>query len=150
MDDIKLLIADPAAARAKCESDRLEMMEGSADELFEMLSSLLSETDRAALTPELAEHMTESTQSGLAPGADGWWDDAVAEISPWAVELSDIRTPVLLRHGREDRFVPFGHGKWLARHIPGVQAELTEDDGHLTLTERHLDQVHAWLLERLG
>jgi hypothetical protein len=37
----------------------------------------------------------------------------------------------------------------LARHIPGVQAELTEDDGHLTLTERHLDTVHAWLLEHL-
>ena len=59
-------------------------------------------------------------------------------------------TPVLLRHGSQDRFVPFGHGEWLARHLPGVQAELTEDDGQLTLTERHLDQVHAWLLERLG
>jgi hypothetical protein len=30
-----------------------------------------------------------------------------------------------------------------------VQAELTDDDGHLTLIERHLDQIHAWLLERL-
>jgi len=69
---------------------------------------------------------------------------------PPGFELDSIRTPVLLHHGREDRFVPFGHGQWLSRHIPGVQAELTEDDGHLTLTTRHLDDVHAWLLERLG
>ncbi len=149
VEDIKLLITDQAAARAKCESDRLELLEASAEDLFEMLNSLLSETDRAALTPELAEYMTESTHSGLAPGADGWWDDGVAEMSPWGFELIDIRTPVLLRHGRQDRFVPFGHGEWLARHIPGVQAELTEDDGHLTLTEGHLDQIHAWLLERM-
>lgn len=150
VEDIKLLITDRAAARAKCENDRLEVLEASAEDLFQMLGSLLSETDGAALTPELAEHMTESNRVGLAPGSDGWWDDGVAEISPWGFELSDIRTPVLLRHGRQDRFVPFGHGEWLASHIPGVQAELTEDDGHLTLTECHLDQVHAWLLERLG
>jgi pimeloyl-ACP methyl ester carboxylesterase len=149
VEDIQLLIEDRAAARAKCQRDRLELLQASAEEVFEMLSSLLSETDRAALTPELAEHMTQSTRSGLAPGSDGWWDDGVAEISPWGFELQDIRTPVLLRHGRQDRFVPFAHGEWLARHIPGVQAELTEDDGHLTLTERHLDQIHAWLLERL-
>ena len=54
---------------------------------------------------------------------------------------------MLLRHGREDRFVPVGHGEWLAQHIPGVRAELTDDDGHLTLVPRHLESVHRWLLE---
>jgi pimeloyl-ACP methyl ester carboxylesterase len=56
---------------------------------------------------------------------------------------------VLLLHGRQNRFVPFGHGEWLSRHIPGVEAKLTEDDGHLTLTARHLDDIHDWLLTRL-
>jgi pimeloyl-ACP methyl ester carboxylesterase len=70
-------------------------------------------------------------------------------LAPWGFELESIRTPVLLRHGRQDRFVPFPHGEWLARNIPGVQAELRDDDGHLTLTERHLDDVHRWLLDHL-
>ena len=101
------------------------------------------------LTGEFAQFLVDCTQSGLAPGAEGWWEDAVAFMEPWGFELGSIRTPVLLYHGRQDRFVPFGHGEWLAGHIPGVQAELTDDDGHLTLTDRHLEQIHAWLLERL-
>jgi pimeloyl-ACP methyl ester carboxylesterase len=150
VEDIRLLFDDPVAARAKCESDRVEMLATSPDELVEYLSTLLTPTDAAVLTGELAQYLVDAVRSGLAPGSDGWWDDNVAELSPWGFALDSIRTPVLLRHGRQDRFVPFAHGEWLARHIPGVQAELTDDDGHLTLTERHLDDVHAWLLDRLG
>ncbi len=59
-----------------------------------------------------------------------------------------IQTPVLLLHGRHDRFVPFAHGEWLARAIPGVEARLSDTDGHLSLTMHHLDEVHGWLLDR--
>jgi pimeloyl-ACP methyl ester carboxylesterase len=101
------------------------------------------------LTGELAQYLVDCPRSGLAPGSDGWWADDMALLARWGFELDSIRTPVLLRHGRHDRFVPFAHGEWLARHITGVEAELTDDDGHLTLTVRHLEQIHDWLLERL-
>ncbi len=148
-DDIRLMLEDPPAARAKCESDRLELLEVTPDGLMEILKTLLAPVDAAELTGELAQFMIESGKAGLAPGSDGWWDDELAFLEPWGFELGSIRTPVLLLHGRQDRFVPFAHGEWLARNIPGVQAELSDDDGHLTLTRRHLDDVHAWLLERL-
>lgn len=149
VDDVRLFFEDRAAARAKCEQDRLEYLQVSAEQLHELLKTLLSPADAAVLTGELAQYLVDCTRSGLAPGAEGWWEDEVALNEPWGFELGSIRTPVLLYHGRQDRFVPFGHGEWLAGHIPGVRAELTDDDGHLTLTERHLEQIHAWLLERL-
>ena len=58
------------------------------------------------------------------------------------------RCPVLLLHGRQDMFVPPGHGEWLAKHIPGVEAQLHDDDGHATLVNR-IPEVHAWLSEHL-
>jgi pimeloyl-ACP methyl ester carboxylesterase len=149
VDDVRLLVEDRAAARAKCEQDRVAFLELSAEQLHEMLKTLLSPADAAVLTGELAQYLVDCTRSGLAPSAEGWWEDDVALNEPWGFELGSIRTPVLLYHGRQDRFVPFGHGEWLAGQIPGVRAELTDDDGHLTLTDRHLEQVHAWLLERL-
>jgi pimeloyl-ACP methyl ester carboxylesterase len=148
-EDTLLMLKDPVAARAKAESDRLDMIAITPDALIEYLNTLLTPVDAAELTGELAEYLVRAARSGLAPGSEGWWDDDVAFLAPWGFELDSIRTPVLLYHGRQDRFVPFGHGEWLSRHIPGVQAELTDDDGHLTLTVRHLDRIHAWLLERL-
>lgn len=149
-DDLRLFLDDRAAARAKCEQDRLEFLEVSAEQLHEQLKTLLSPADAAVLTGEFSQYLVDCIQSGLAPGAEGWWEDGVAMNEPWGFELGSIRTPVLLYHGRQDRFVPFGHGEWLAGQIPGVQAELTDDDGHLTLTDRHLEQIHSWLLERLN
>lgn len=149
VEDFKLQLSDPIAARAKCEQDRREMLTLGADELLGYLETLLSPPDAAVLTGALAEFLVASTRDGLGTTSDGWWDDTVAFLSPWGFEFASIETPVLLRHGRQDRFVPYGHGEWLSRHIPGVQAELTEDDGHLTQFMRHIDRVHAWLLERL-
>jgi pimeloyl-ACP methyl ester carboxylesterase len=149
-DDARLLLADPEAARAKCEQERLETLALTPEDLFDYLSSLLSPVDAAVLTGELADYLVEADRSGLEPGPDGWWDDDLALMSPWGFELGSIGTPVLLRHGRQDRFVPFGHGEWLAAHIPGVDARLTDDDGHLTLTANHLDELHDWLVERVA
>ena len=55
----------------------------------------------------------------------------------------------MLLHGRQDKDVPFGHGQWLAAHIPGVEARLLDNDGHMTLAAHHIGDVHGWLSERL-
>jgi pimeloyl-ACP methyl ester carboxylesterase len=149
VEDIKLELSDPAAARAKCEQDRLEMLSQTAAEMMEGMRSLLSPVDAAELSGELGQYFVDSAHSGLGQSSDGWWDDNVALGSPWGFDLGDIRTPVLLLQGGQDQFVPFGHGEWLAGAIPGVEARLSEEDGHLTLLPRHLGEVHAWLLDRM-
>jgi pimeloyl-ACP methyl ester carboxylesterase len=149
VDGIKLYLRDPEAARAKLESRREEILATSAAELAGGLQSLLSPTDAAVLKDALADYLIYCDHEGLAPGAQGWWDDGVAHSSPWGFETSDISVPVLLMHGRQDRFVPFGHGEWLAAHVPGVEARLFDHDGHLTLLANRIPEVHAWLADRL-
>ena len=128
----------------------MEWIEATPESLLEQMGTLLSPVDARELSGELAEYFVAVSRSGLAPGVDGWCEDDAAFMAPWGFELEAIRTPVLLLHGRQDRFVPFGHGEWLAAHIPGVQAQLSDDDGHVTLTARHLAEVHTWLLEHAG
>jgi pimeloyl-ACP methyl ester carboxylesterase len=149
VDDFRLLLTDEAAARIKLEKDREDFLAASAGDLAEGLKSLLTPVDAAVLAGGMAEYLTISMHEGLAPGGQGWWDDARAEASPWGFEVTQISVPVLLLHGRQDRFVPFGHGQWLAAHIPGVEARLLDDDGHLTLIENRVAEVHAWLASGL-
>jgi pimeloyl-ACP methyl ester carboxylesterase len=148
-DDFKLLKSDPEAMRAKLEKEREQTLATSSGGLLDLLKTLLTPTDAAALTGEFAEYLVYTGREGLAPGAQGWWDDGVAHAGPWGFELSAIRVPVLLMHGRQDQFVPFGHGQWLAARIPGVEARLLDDDGHLTLETQRIGEVHAWLADRM-
>jgi pimeloyl-ACP methyl ester carboxylesterase len=148
-DDIRLFLRDPRAARAKLEADREAILATSAAELADALQTLLTPTDAAALNGPLADYLIYCDHEGLAPGVEGWWDDGVAQASPWGFELSAVSVPVLLMHGRQDMFVPFGHGQWLAAHIPGVEARLFDHDGHLTLLTNRIPEVHAWLADHL-
>jgi pimeloyl-ACP methyl ester carboxylesterase len=144
-DDFREYFTDPGAARQSVAKDREEALADTPEHVAKGLASLLSPTDAAVLTGDLAEYLVWSTKEGLAPGDEGWWEDTVAHLGPWGFELAQISVPVLLLHGREDKFVPFGHGEWLARHVPGVTARLLDHDGHLTVLEHRIPEVHDWL-----
>jgi pimeloyl-ACP methyl ester carboxylesterase len=144
-DDFRLMLADEAASRAKTEKDRDEVLAATADTLAATMPTLLTPTDAAVFTGELAEFLAWSHQDGLAPGAEGWFEDGWVLGHPWGADPASISVPVLVMHGREDLFVPFGHGQWLAAHIPGAEARLLDSDGHLTLIQNRVGEVHAWL-----
>ncbi len=148
VDDTRLVLTDEAAARKKLDKDREELLAASPDEVARGIESMLTPTDAAAMRGEFHEFMLSCTQDGLAPGSQGWWDDNCM-LRPWGFDLADIAIPVLLLHGRQDMFSPPGHGEWLAKHIPGVEARLLDDDGHATLVQNRLPEVHAWLSEHL-
>ena len=149
-DDFRLMQEDMAASRAKMVKDREGLLATPVADLGKSLESLLTPTDAAALTGELAEYLSWSMKDGLAPGMEGWWEDSVAFCGPWGFDLAQISVPVLVVHGRQDMFVPFGHGEWLAAHVPGAEPWLLDEDGHVTLMENRMGEVHAWLADRMN
>ena len=138
------------ALRPFHERDAPLLAAGGPDGLREGIATLLSAVDATALQGALAAHLYDGFVGGLSSGIDGWLDDDLAFVAPWGFDLDAIALPVLLWHGVEDRFVPPAHGEWLAARIPGVEARITAEDGHLTLYENRIPEVHAWLLERAG
>ena len=100
------------------------------------------------MTAEFAEWGYRVMSEGAAKRIEGWRDDDLAVVKAWGFELRDIRIPVLLLHGTEDLMAPVAHGRWLAERIPGVEAEISDTEGHLTLLAHRIPQVHEWLLER--
>jgi pimeloyl-ACP methyl ester carboxylesterase len=150
VDDFNLTLhGSESDIRARAAELRDETLAASAEELASTMETLLTPTDAAALTGELADYLAYTGRDGLAPGIDGLLEDEGAFVEPWGFDVSAITVPVLVVHGREDQFVPQNHGVWLAAQIPGAQAWLTDNDGHLTLFENRVGEVHEWLLDQL-
>ena len=159
VDDMVLFLTDEAAARAKTDRDRAEILDEAPGDAAETAASadddaadgfgpMLPPVDVAAIEGGLGDFFAIAMRDGLAPGSEGWWEDNCM-LRPWGFSLSDITVPVLLLHGRQDTFVPFGHGQWLAGHIPSVKAMLLDDDGHLSLLQNRVPEVHWWLSDHL-
>lgn len=135
-----------AALAPSLASDREQMLAATPEDLFAVVETLLGAADRAALTGVLAEFMHTCTAHGLEHGADGWVDDDLAFAADWGFDVTTIATPVLIVQGGDDRFVPKSHGEWLAAHVPGCEAWIDDENGHLTLLENRVAEVHEWLL----
>jgi pimeloyl-ACP methyl ester carboxylesterase len=114
------------------EEEFLPVLLADADDLAESMGGLLPPADKAAMDRGFTEWLTETFHRAGAQRTAGVLDDGQAAVRPWGFDLGAIAVPVLVYQGRQDAMVPFAHGEWLAAHVPGAEAHLTEDDGHLT------------------
>lgn len=102
----------------------------------------MAESDKAQMSKHLAG-LADSFRHGLAPGVDGWVDDAIAFTRPWGFDVSSVRVPVYLSYGRADTLVPAAHGDWLAAHVPTATVVILEA-GHLG-DDATVEDEMAWL-----
>ncbi|KRF36647.1 alpha/beta fold hydrolase [Nocardioides sp. Soil805] len=140
--------AGPEAYEAFLDESFTPILDATPEELTEAMGGLVTPVDREALTPEMSDWLARTFRRAGAQGTRGVRDDGIAAISAWGFEVGDIRVPVAVWQGRQDAMVPFAHGEWLAGHVPGAQAHLLDDEGHISLVHR-LDEVLADL-ERLA
>ncbi len=146
--DIELFRSDRELWERRGRSDREELLAMSAADFAEAWSEGVSPGDGALLHTEFGAWLHRAAVAGLAPSADGWLDDAVAFNTAWGFDPATIAVPVKVWHGIDDRFVPVGHGRWLAGTIPGSEAEVRDGDGHLRVAATRMGDVHEWLTRR--
>jgi pimeloyl-ACP methyl ester carboxylesterase len=141
-EDVRLTFADREAARALFRREREEILATPPAQLAVDWQARTPGVSLALITDEVV-----SVQLALASGIEGFWDDSVAELTPWGFDVAQISVPVLLLHGVQDKAVPFSHGLWLAAHLPGAETRFFDDEGH-SLREGHIENAHAWLIDR--
>lgn len=139
-------LAGEGELRPYLEEQAAELTGVDAEQLREVMATLLGRHDREVLTGRFAAYFVECDEHACERGVDGWLDDDIAFTRPWGFDLAQIERPVLLLQGEDDLMVPPSHGRWLADRIPGVEARVDPADGHLTLIERRMREVNAWLL----
>ncbi|CZR56699.1 uncharacterized protein PAC_06588 [Phialocephala subalpina] len=134
-----------------CGAQRSEILQSDVAGLIAELDSLFPEVDKQAMatSPEMGQYTVDMFREALRISCDGWVDDDLAMINPWGFEFNEIKVPVLLYQGSEDKMVPYAHGEWLAKHLPQdkLRKHLIPGEGHMSIFIGHKDQMVDELLE---
>ncbi len=134
------------ALRPYLEAYREDFLTVDADGVIASLATVLPEVDRAQLTDEFGDDVARGFRRAVQVGIEGWLDDDLAFCAPWGFDLDEVRRPTFLWQGEADLMVPAAHGRWLARHVPGVSAHLEAGEGHLSIGVGKFDQMLDELL----
>ena len=138
----------PGALKEWMDEHAAELGEaGSPDDLIAAMGDLVSEVDRASLTGAFGAFLVEDWHIALRNGYWGWFDDDLAFTRDWGFDPTTIAVPVAVWQGRQDRFVPFAHGEWLAEHVPRARVHLYEEHAHLSLAIASFGEILDDLME---
>jgi pimeloyl-ACP methyl ester carboxylesterase len=145
IQEFKAAMQGEAELTEFCEAARPELLKGGVPELVEAMSSILPEPDKKALLEnnELGQFMVDGLQEGLKTNSNGWVDDDLSFIQPWGFEFSEIKVPVIIYQGSEDKMVPYAQGEWLAKHLPQekLRVHLQQGDGHISIFLGQVDNI---------
>ena len=111
--------------RAKQEPDAWRVLAATRQTIYTTIETLLSPVDGGgAHRRRLTQYLYDvDAASGLAPGADGWWDDDVAFAEPWGIRASSTSgLPFYCCTDARIGSFRSATASGLPRHIPGVEA----------------------------
>lgn len=140
-------LAGPEELGRYLKTQREQLLNAEPEQVTELWESLIPPVDREVFVGGLGGFLVKNMREGFKSSYEGWKEDDLVFVTDWGFKVSDLALPLLLFQGRQDKMVPFSHGEWLAQHIKGAEARLSDDDGHLTLFERRVPEVHSWILK---
>ena len=102
----------------------------------------LPAADAAALRdPEIGAMCLANFRGAWAGSADGVFADAEMYQQPWGFPIEDVRPPVRLWHGREDRNFSWRLAEAVAQRLPRCTAHFLDDEGHYSLPMRRGGEI---------
>jgi len=108
--------------------------------LLKML--LLRSCDAASLRDDAAfEAIFESQRRAWRGSAEGVMIDAQIYAQPWGFGVQDVRVPVRLWHGIEDRAFAVRLAEEIANRFPDCKARFIPNEGHYSLPIRHMREI---------
>ena len=147
--DFEAVQAGREAYRPIAEQGAEELGSVTGDDIVASFGDLVDEVDAAALTGDFAETVAASFRHAMVQGPVGMIEDTLQIVAPWGFDVRSLTVPVAVWQGEHDRMVPYAHGQWLAAAIPGAQAHLFADEGHISLAAR-MDEILADLRALAG
>jgi pimeloyl-ACP methyl ester carboxylesterase len=92
------------------------------------------------------EAIFESQRRAWRGSAEGVMADAQIYAQPWGFSLEDVRVPVRLWHGTQDRAFSVRLAEEVAKRLPDCKARFIDDAGHYSLPIRHMREILADLI----
>jgi pimeloyl-ACP methyl ester carboxylesterase len=108
--------------------------------LLKML--LLRPCDAASLRDDAAfEAIFESQRRAWRGSVEGVLVDAEIYAQPWGFAVEDVRLPVRLWHGIEDRAFAVRLAEEMANRFPNCKTRFIQNEGHYSLPIRHMREI---------
>lgn len=105
--------------------------------VVERAAKRLADADREVLAnPECLDVLLPAMQEAFRQGSRGPAWEGVRMVRSWGFAIQDVRVPVHLWHGDEDRNVPQPAAEYLASAIPDAEAAILPGAGHFFVLER--------------
>ena len=87
------------------------------------------------------EAVFESQRLAWRASAEGVMADAEIYAQPWGFAIEDVRVPVRLWHGKEDRAFSVQLAEQMVKRLPDCKARFVNDAGHYSLPIRHMREI---------
>src|SRR6266849_236485 len=87
------------------------------------------------------EAVFESQRRAWRGSAEGVMADAQIYAQPWGFRMEEVRVPVRLWHGNEDRAFSVRLAEEIARQLPNCKARFVDGAGHYSLPIRYMREI---------
>jgi pimeloyl-ACP methyl ester carboxylesterase len=107
-----------------------------------LLARYLGGGDEQVLSlPNVVAVLSRNLRTAFAQDHAGVKGDLAIYSRPWGFSLSEIRLPLVLWHGDNDRIVPLAHSEYIHREIKNSNLNIIPAAGHFSLPIAYCEQI---------